>query len=98
MMAIATTKNGVYGVANPIAGRVKDAEKKLEAVRVALISAQADVNGAWDSESGKAMANALDNLRFEMVKVSAQMEALQGMIMNRAGRIYANWPEEEAEE
>lgn len=97
-MAIATTKNGVYGVASPIAGKVKDAENNLDAVKAALISAQAAVNEAWDSDSGKAMANALDNLRFEMVKVSAQMEALQGMIMARAGRVYANWPEEEVEE
>lgn len=97
-MAIATTKSGVYGVANPIAGRVKDAENDLDTVRAVLISAQAAVNAAWDSDSGKAMANALDNLRFEMVKVSAQMEALQGMIVARAGSIYANWPEEEAEE
>ena len=97
-ISIATTKNGVYGVANPIAGRVEDAENELDTVRAVLISAQAAVNGAWDSESGKAMASALDSLRFEMVKVSAQMEALQGMIKARAGSIYANWPEEEAEE
>lgn len=92
---MASDKDSMLSSANYYVGKVTAAKNACEAAARNMISPQYDVSHNWSGASGNAMAQALDNLRYEINKAYARLVVLESQMRNQAYSIYNNWPEEE---
>ena len=95
---MASEKDDMLDSANYFIGLVASANQSCRAAASGLASPLSEGQQNWKGESGKAMAQALENLSSSINAVCGQLSALETQMRTRVMNIYDNWPEETEEE
>lgn len=88
-------KNSVLARANSYSAALAEAANHCEAAARAIIPIQAEVSEKWEGDAGKAMAQKLDSLRFQINQTYAKFVAASSQASADGWRAYSSWPEEE---
>lgn len=95
---MASAKDTMLSSANYYISKVTTAKNACDSAARNMISPQYVVSSNWSGASGDAMAQALDNLRFEINKAYGRLVTLESQMRNQANSIYYNWREEAPEQ
>ena len=95
---MASAKDTMLSSATYYISKVTIAKNACESAAQNMISPQYIVSSNWSGASGDTMAQALDDLRFEINKAYGRLVTLESQMRNQADSIYYNWPEEAPEQ
>lgn len=95
---VLSNKGDVLTKANEYAAALASAAGHCEAAARAMLPVQSDVAENWQGNSGAAMEQKLDDLRFQINQIYAKFTAAGSQAKHDGRSVYNNWPEENTED